>query len=116
MESPGVDHVGSRVRDLRAGGVDRQARRQARVALRTSSFACQLAAAGAGLSVGLFPRPFVRAKGLREVRVSASLAAATLASPTTDVWLASHRVLRDVPRVAVVWTFLADELRSVLAR
>jgi len=89
---------------------------KARIALRTSSFACQLAAAGAGLGVGLFPRPFIRAKGLREVRLSASLAAATSAWPTTDVWLACHRVLRDVPRVAAVWAFLADELRPILAQ
>ncbi len=31
--------------------------------------------------------------------------------PEAALWLVGHRVLRDAPRVAAVWTFLADELR-----
>jgi hypothetical protein len=31
-----------------------------------------------------------------------------------DIWLIGHRILRDVPRVAAVWTFLAEELRALM--
>jgi DNA-binding transcriptional LysR family regulator len=87
---------------------------KARVALRTSSFSSQLAAAASGLGVGLFPEPFVRARGLQPVRHSATLAPSTEALPTSEVWLVGHRALRDIPRVAAVWEFLAAEMRQAV--
>ncbi|MDB4944617.1 MAG: lysR [Labilithrix sp.] len=82
---------------------------RATVVLRTSHFASQLAAAVAGLGVGLFPAAFVRARGLVPVRHADAPGA--LAWPRTDVWLVGHRALRDVPRVAVVWQALETSLR-----
>ncbi|UQA58604.1 LysR family transcriptional regulator [Polyangium aurulentum] len=83
----------------------------ARVVLRTSSFSSQLAAAASGLGVGLFPMPFVRARELVAVRHSTALASSAEAWPTSEVWLVGHRALREVPRVAAVWEFLAAEMR-----
>jgi len=87
---------------------------KARVALRTSSFSSQLAAAASGLGVGLFPAPFVRARDLQAVRHSTTLASSAEAWPTSEVWLVGHRALREVPRVAAVWEFLATEMRRAL--
>jgi DNA-binding transcriptional LysR family regulator len=87
---------------------------KARVVLRTSHFGSQLAAAVVGVGVGLFPEPFVRARGLRAVRHGPGLAPSADAWPTSELWLVGHRALRDVPRVAAVWGFLATEMRRAL--
>jgi DNA-binding transcriptional LysR family regulator len=79
------------------------------IALRTSDFPAQLAAARAGLAVMLAPVPYLERSGLVALDYVPSLAPAW---PSDDLWLVTHRTLRDVPRVAVVWEFLATELRS----
>jgi DNA-binding transcriptional LysR family regulator len=88
----------------------------ARIALRTSNLASQLAAAASGLGVGVFPEPFVRVRGLSVVRTTRALAATTETLPEGGVWLVGHRALRDVPRVASVWEFLKVEMRRALGR
>lgn len=82
------------------------------IALRTSDFPSQLAAAATGLGVLLAPIPYLDRSNLVPVRFTAALRASTDAWPADDLWLVGHRALRDVPRVAAVWTFLAEELRG----
>ena len=35
--------------------------------------------------------------------------------PKGELWLVGHRVLRDVPRVAALWSFLVDQMRRFMA-
>jgi DNA-binding transcriptional LysR family regulator len=81
------------------------------IALRTSDFPAQLAAAKTGLGVLLCPVPYIAATGLVAVDLAPELAAAAASWPADDLWLVGHRALRDVPRVAAVWDFLVAELR-----
>ncbi|HTJ81589.1 MAG TPA: LysR family transcriptional regulator, partial [Polyangiaceae bacterium] len=84
----------------------------ATIALRTSHFSSQIAAARAGLGVVLAPLPYVGACKLARVASTKALAKTSTATPVDDLWLVGHRVLRDVPRVAAVWSFFAEELRA----
>ena len=77
--------------------------------LRTSHFSSQLAAAREGLGVVITAHPFV-STGLVEVAHARSLDAAWAELPTGSLWLVGHRALRQVPRVAAVWTFLVETL------
>jgi DNA-binding transcriptional LysR family regulator len=83
---------------------------RAEVALRTSHFASQLVAARSGLGVVLAPEPFARVYALEPLAFADALAPAAAAWPSDDLWLVGHRALRDVPRVAAVWTFLLEDL------
>jgi DNA-binding transcriptional LysR family regulator len=82
------------------------------VVLRTSDFVAQLAAAKAGLGVVLAPEQYLARQGLEPVRFASALQASTGAWPVDDLFLVGHRQLRDVPRVAAVWSFLMHELRG----
>ena len=42
-----------------------------------------------------------------------ALAASVDDWPKSEVWLVVHRVLRDVPRVAALWSFLVEEMRAI---
>jgi len=84
------------------------------IALRTSDFPAQLAAAASGLGALLVPVPYATRVGLEPVRFEAALASSVESWPSDDLWLVGHRALRDVPRVAAVWTFITDELRAEL--
>jgi DNA-binding transcriptional LysR family regulator len=79
-----------------------------------SNFSSQLAAAASGVGVGLFPEPFILVRGLAVVRSARALTSTIDALPEGGVWLVGHRALRDVPRVAAVWEFLAVEMRRTL--
>jgi len=87
--------------------------RPASLALRTSDVASQLAAAVSGLGVVLAPETYIARAGLTAIRFAPGLAASTEDWPSDDLWLVGHRALRDVPRVAAVWAFLADDLRAM---
>ncbi len=78
--------------------------------LRTSHFASQLAAATAGLGVALAAEPYRFVRDLVPVLPGPRLKQAWAALPAEDLWLVGHRALRDVPRVAVLWEFLASQL------
>jgi len=82
------------------------------IALRTSDFPAQLAAAASGLGALLVPVPYAIKVGLAPVRYAPALASSVESWPSDDLWLVGHRALRDVPRVAAVWTFLAEEFRA----
>lgn len=78
------------------------------IALRTSDYASQLAAAQAGLGLVLAPIAYLAPMKLAAVPVAPALRADVDAWPVDDLWLVGHRALRDVPRVAAVWTFLVE--------
>jgi DNA-binding transcriptional LysR family regulator len=87
---------------------------KADLALRTSHFSSQLAAVQAGVGVALVAEPYLKGRGLVPVRFSPGLAEAAAAWPSDDLWLVGHRALRDVPRIAVVWSFFAEEMRRIV--
>jgi DNA-binding transcriptional LysR family regulator len=76
---------------------------------RTSHFTSQLAAAKAGLGIVLASAPF-KTLGLVEVAHARALDAAWAALPVGTLWLVGHRALRNVPRVAAVWSFILESL------
>ena len=82
------------------------------VALRTSDFASQLTAAAAGLGVAVVPEQYLAHAKLVPVALGAALREAGAELPVDDLWLVGHRPLRDVPRVAAVWTFLVELFRG----
>jgi DNA-binding transcriptional LysR family regulator len=83
------------------------------VALVTSHFASQLAAAEAGAGVVLVPSIYRGLRTLVEVPYARALAAAADDWPVDDLWLVGHQALRDVPRVAAVWGFLLELFRGL---
>jgi DNA-binding transcriptional LysR family regulator len=86
---------------------------KARIALRTSQFTSQLVAAQSGLGAILVPTAYMLRYGLKPLLYADALEPSIAALPTDDLWLIGHRALRDVPRVAAVWTFLAHEMRAL---
>lgn len=57
-----------------------------------------------------------RSPGLGEGAEAERFVGASVAEwPTDSLWLAGHRAMREVPRVAAVWKFLAEELRRAMA-
>ncbi|WP_159397245.1 LysR family transcriptional regulator [Sorangium cellulosum] len=83
----------------------------AEVVLRTNHLGAQLAAAASGLGVVLAPAPYVASRALAPVRFAKPLAGSAAEWPSDDLWLVGHRAMREVPRVAAVWSFLLEELR-----
>jgi DNA-binding transcriptional LysR family regulator len=88
---------------------------RADIALRTSHFSSQLVALGTGLGLGVVPEPFLAPYGLAPVRLGRELAESARALPVDDMWIVGHRALRDVPRVAAVWSFLVEHLTLLAA-
>lgn len=80
--------------------------------LRTSHFASQISALGAGLGLAFVPEPYLPLYGLVRAELAPPLAAAANELPVDSVWLVGHRALRAVPRVAVVW----DHLKETMAK
>jgi DNA-binding transcriptional LysR family regulator len=71
--------------------------------VRSESLAVQLSAVAAGLGVALVPAPSVAHYGLVAIELAPRLRADASAWPLDDLFLVTHRALRDVPRVQVVW-------------
>jgi DNA-binding transcriptional LysR family regulator len=86
------------------------ARTDAPPVLRTSSFSAQLNAAAAGLGLMLAPEPYLSRFGLVAVSPARRMKKAWQALPVTELWLVGHVALRRVPRVAVLWDFVLEEL------
>ena len=61
-------------------------------------------------------KAFVGLYDLAEVRLSRKLAKATMDFPQSALWLVGHRALREVPRVAAVWSFIEEQFEAVLGR
>lgn len=85
---------------------------EADIALRTSDFLAQLAAAAGGLGLVLVPEPYLAYAALVPIRIAPALQASAAQWHVDDLWLVGHRALRDVPRVAAVWAFLSEQLRD----
>jgi DNA-binding transcriptional LysR family regulator len=81
-----------------------------RIVLRTSSIEAQLRAMESGLGAALHVPHFVSAGAIAPLRLRPALAKRLPPFPRGQLWLVTHRALRQVPRVAVVWDFLAEEL------
>lgn len=88
---------------------------RASVVLRTSHYASLLAAAEAGMAVVLLPAPYAKMRELVEVRHDAGLATTAASWPTDDLWLVGHKSQREVPRVAAVWSVLAETIGALAA-
>lgn len=84
-------------------------------ALRTDDLRTQLTAASAGLGVALVPAPSVAAYGLERIALAARCAERVAPPPSGDLWIVTHRTLRDVPRVAVVWDAMIEVMQAIVA-
>lgn len=82
------------------------------VVLRTSHFSTQVSAVAAGLGAALLPPVYARHAAVAPMLLGSALRASIAELPTSETWLVGHRALRDVPRVAAVWSFLVDEFAS----
>jgi DNA-binding transcriptional LysR family regulator len=83
--------------------------------LRTSHFATQLRAAAAGLGVVLAAPAYQRVHALVPLRTSRALKPVFESLPEEELWLVGHRALREVPRIAALWEFLAQAFRDPAA-
>jgi DNA-binding transcriptional LysR family regulator len=78
----------------------------------SDSMKVQLAVVGAGVGVTLVPEPSAEYYGLVPVKLAPALHADAAEWPTNELFLVTHRALRDVPRVRAVWDLLLEPLRS----
>jgi len=81
-------------------------------AVRSDSLGVQLASVTAGIGVALVPAPSLSHFGLVPIKVATKLRADTASYPVDDLFLVTHRALRDVPRIRAVWDGLVDRFRS----
>lgn len=77
-------------------------------AVRSDSLAVQIAAVRAGIGVALIPEPSSSHYGLVPVRLAPKLRASAEAWPRDELYLVTHRALREVPRVHAVWSALVE--------
>jgi DNA-binding transcriptional LysR family regulator len=82
---------------------------------RSDSLLLQLALAKLGVGVALVPEPSLGHYGLVELKLSAALREAGQV-PSQELFLITHRALRRVPRVAVVWDLLVARVGERLGR
>jgi DNA-binding transcriptional LysR family regulator len=85
---------------------------EAALVLKTSHMGTQLAAAAAGVGALLVDPHTARVGGLVEVPLAPALRRALPPLQGGALWLVVHRALRDVPRIAAVWDFLAETARG----
>ncbi len=81
------------------------------VVLRTNSVGALLTAAEHGVGVLLLTRAHASARRLVSVPLGKRLRASLSPTPHTSLWLVGHRALRQVPRIAAVWSFILEEAR-----
>jgi DNA-binding transcriptional LysR family regulator len=84
--------------------------RGAEPVVRSDSLTLQIALARRGVGVALIPEPSVEHYGLVRVKTSAGLREAVEAWPSDELFLVTHRALRQVPRVRVVWELFVDRI------
>jgi DNA-binding transcriptional LysR family regulator len=63
-----------------------------------------------GVGVALVPEPSIEHYGLAPVKIAAGLREAAAEWPTDELFLVTHRALRDVPRVRVLWDLLVQRV------
>jgi DNA-binding transcriptional LysR family regulator len=74
--------------------------------VRSDSLMLQLALVRSGAGVALVPEPSARHYGLVPLKTSAALREGASAWPSDELFLVTHRALRQVPRVRAVWDLL----------
>jgi len=84
--------------------------KQASLLVRSDSLLLQLAMVKSNVGIALIPEPSVAHDGLVPVKVGAALRASTAEWPMDELFLVTHRALRDVPRVRVVWDLLVERV------
>jgi DNA-binding transcriptional LysR family regulator len=89
--------------------------RGAEPVVRSDSLTLQIALARRGVGVALVPEPSVAHYGLVPVKTGAGLREAANAWPSDELYLVTHRALRQVPRVRVVWDLLLERVGGRLA-
>jgi DNA-binding transcriptional LysR family regulator len=82
-------------------------------AVRSDSLAVQLSSVVAGLGVALVPAPSIAHYGLIAIPLAPRLRTGAAAWPLDDLFLVTHRALRDVPRVRVVWDALVARFAAL---
>ncbi len=81
-------------------------------AVRSDSMMVQLAVVASGVGVALLPEPSVAHYQLVPLKLARALKAAAAEWPSNDLFLVSHRALRDVPRVRVLWELLLERSKT----
>jgi DNA-binding transcriptional LysR family regulator len=76
----------------------------------SDSLKVQLAVLSSGVGVGLVPEPSVDHYGLVPVKLAPPLRESAAAWPADELFLVTHRALRNVPRVSVLWELLVRKL------
>jgi DNA-binding transcriptional LysR family regulator len=84
----------------------------AQVPLIANTFPTQIAAACRGLGLVVLPKPYLDSYKLAAVEVSANLAGSFDTLPVDELWMVVHTAMRQLPRVAAVWTFLDEMFAS----
>lgn len=79
-------------------------------AVRSDSLRMQLAAVAAGTGAGFVPEPSAAHYGLVPVALAPRLRASAAEWPIDELFLVTHRALRDVPRIRVLWDLLLARL------
>lgn len=80
--------------------------------LQTARLRTQIAAAQAGLGVALVPHTSLDHYGLVPITIRLPAGDPSERLPRSDVFMVTHRTLRAVPRVKVVWEALLNHLQS----
>lgn len=74
--------------------------------VRSNSLLVQISVVAQGVGITLLPEPSVQHYGLLPVKLAPALRADAQHWPTSELFLVTHRALRDVPRVRAVWDLL----------
>lgn len=78
--------------------------------VRSDSLSVQISAVRAGIGVALLPAPSLEHYGLAPVKLAPALRDAASSWPADELFLTTHRALREVPRVRAVWERLVARL------
>ena len=78
--------------------------------VRSDSLMLQIALVRRGVGVALVPEPSAEHYGLVRLRTGAALREGANAWPSDELFLVTHRALRQVPRVRVVWEALVERV------
>jgi DNA-binding transcriptional LysR family regulator len=84
--------------------------------VRSDSLIVQLAVVASGVGVALVPEPSVKHYGLVPVKLSPPLREGAGEWPSDELFLVTHRALRNVPRVRVLWDLLVERIADRAAR
>jgi DNA-binding transcriptional LysR family regulator len=76
--------------------------------VRSDSLMVQLSVVAAGVGAALVPEPSAKHYGLVPLKLNAALRAEADTWPADELFLVTHRALRDVPRVRALWGLLVE--------